>query len=109
MLQLERSALSDLGVFVDGDNQEIKWSHIQNLQEFQEQEGLTFGNKLSKSNIYYFREQALKVKYLLLSGTSSQSQIFIAFGNKLSKSNIYFHRQKIKVKIAAQTLSSSVA
>ena len=25
----------------------------------------------------YFREQALKVKYLLLSGTSSQSQIFI--------------------------------
>ena len=72
MLKLGRNALSDLGVFVDGDGQKIKWSHIQNLHDLQEEEGLTFGNKLSKSSIHY-------------------------------------HRQKMKVKIAAQTLSSSVA
>ena len=52
MLKLGRNTLNDLGVFVDGDNQEMKSRHIQNLRELQEHEGLTFGNKLSKSNIY---------------------------------------------------------
>ena len=72
MLKLGGNALSDLVVFVDRDNQEIKWCHIQNLHELKELDGLTFENKLSKSNINY-------------------------------------HRQQMEVKIAAQTLSSSVA
>ena len=52
MLKLARNALSDVGVVVNGNNREIKWKHIQNLPELQEEEGLTFGNKLSKSNIF---------------------------------------------------------
>ena len=33
----------------------------------------------------------------------------LTFGNKLSKGHIEFHRQKMNVKVAAQTLGSSVA
>ena len=33
----------------------------------------------------------------------------LKFGNKISKGHIEFHRQKMNVKVAAETLSSSVA
>ena len=46
MLKLSRYALGDLGTFVDGENHEIIWSYIQNLQELQEQEGLTFAGTI---------------------------------------------------------------
>ena len=72
MLKLARNALADLKVFIDNDGKAIKWDHISCLQKLQEDEGLKFGNKLSKSHLD-------------------------------------FQRHKMSVKIAAQTLSSSVA
>jgi hypothetical protein len=72
MLKLARNALSDLGVFVDGDGNEIKWQYIQNLHE-------------------------------------EQYSIGLKFGNKLSRRHVFFQRHKMNVKLAAQTLSSSVA
>lgn len=72
MLKLARNALADVGTFLDGQKQVIKWEHIANLQDIQEMEGLKFGNKLSNHHLE-------------------------------------FHRHKMNVKIAAQTLSSSVA
>jgi hypothetical protein len=53
MLKLGRNAFSDLGVFIDGDENEIRWQHIKDLVELQEQEGLKLGNKLSRRNIAY--------------------------------------------------------
>ena len=72
MLKLARNALADVKIFVDDSGKLIKWDHIKNLHRIQEDEGLKFGNRLSKSHIEY-------------------------------------HRHKMNVKVAAQTLSSSVA
>ena len=72
MLKLARNALADVGEFVDDNGKTIKWTHIKFLHEIQEDEGLKFGNKISKGHIE-------------------------------------FQKQKMNVKVAAQTLSSSVA
>ena len=72
MLKLARNALCSIGIFVDEQNQYIKWDHIKALHKLQEEEGFKFANKL---------------------------------GNY----HIDFRRHKMNVKIAAQTLSGSVA
>ena len=72
MLKLARNALADMGSFIDGDGNIIRWKHIEELQNIQEQEGLNLANKLSSNHIQ-------------------------------------FQSHKMKVNLAAQTLSSSVA
>ena len=72
MLKLARNALADKGSFIDGDGNIIRWKHIEELQNIQEQEGLNLANKLSSNHIQ-------------------------------------FQSHKMKVNLAAQTLSSSVA
>ena len=71
MLKLGRNALADLGVLKTAD-QTIEWRYFCKLHNIQTDEGLKFGNKLSKRHIE-------------------------------------FKRLKMKVNVAAQTLSSSVS
>ena len=73
MLKLARNALTDMGSFTDGDdnNNIIRWAHIEQLQNIR-QKGLNLANKLSSNHIQ-------------------------------------FRSHKMKVSLAAQTLSSSVA
>ncbi len=44
MLKLARNALADMGSFIDGDGNVIRWKHIEELQNIQEQEGLNLAN-----------------------------------------------------------------
>ena len=72
MLKLARNALADMGSFTDGDDNIIRWAHIEELQNIQQKEVLNLANKLSSNHIQ-------------------------------------FQSHKMKVSLAAQTLSSSVA
>ena len=71
MLKLARNALADVKVLIDEEKCVIRREHINSLHKVQLNEGLKFGNKLSKGHIE-------------------------------------FQRHKMNVKVAAQTLSSSV-
>ena len=55
MLKLARNALGDLKVFIDSENRKIKWEHLQKLHEIQENEGLNFANKLSRTHILFHK------------------------------------------------------
>ena len=82
MLKLARNALNDIGIFIDKDGNQIKWSYIKALHEIQEFEGLKFANKLSKKHIEFQRHKmnvkvaaqtfsnsvADAIEFLLLSG-----------------------------------------
>ena len=82
MLKLARNALADVKIFVDDSGKLIKWDHIKNLHKIQEDEGLQFGNRLSKSHIEYHRHKmnvkvaaqtwsssvANSIEYLMMSG-----------------------------------------
>ena len=72
MLKLARNALAQLGSFVDSEGNDIKWSHIEHLQNLQVKEGLNLANKLTTNHLK-------------------------------------FEKHKMNVRLAAQTLSSSVA
>ena len=72
MVKLARNALADFGVFIDGQNRNIKWEYIVKLHEVQSLEGLKFANKLSNQHVE-------------------------------------FQRHKMNVRLAVQTISSSVA
>ena len=62
MLKLARNALHDYQIFVDGEGNKIKWSHIQELHKLQQDEdGLKFGNKISSRHINYQRNK-MKVR-----------------------------------------------
>lgn len=71
MLKLARNALAMLGAF-KVDNQLVEWRYIDQLHSMQDEIGLKFANKVSKTHIQW-------------------------------------QKNKMKVKLAAQTLSSSVA
>ena len=72
MLKLARNALAQLGSFVDSEGNDIKWSHMEHLQNLQVKEGLNLANKLTTNHLK-------------------------------------FEKHKMNVRLAAQTLSSSVA
>ncbi len=72
MLKLARNALAQLGSFMDGEGNIIKWSHVEQLQNLQMEEGLNLANKLTTNHLK-------------------------------------FEKHKMNVRLAAQTLSSSVA
>ena len=72
MLKLVRNTFADLKILHDGNNNEIRWSYIQNLLDVQESAG-------------------------------------IRAANKLSVNHVNFRKHKMKVKLAAQVLSNSVA
>ena len=72
MLKFTRNALAHLGTIVDGDENLIRWQHIEEPQKLQEVERLNLGNKLSSNHLK-------------------------------------FQKHKMNVRLAAQTLSSSVA
>ena len=61
MLKLAWNALADVGEFVDNEGKVIKWRHIKLFHEIQENEGLKFGNKISKGYIE-FQRQKMNVK-----------------------------------------------
>ena len=43
MIKLARNALAQLGSFMDAEGNVVKWSHIEELQHLQIQEGLNLG------------------------------------------------------------------
>ena len=51
MLKLARNALAQLGSFVDSEGNDIKWSHIEHLQNLQVKEGLNLANKLTTNRL----------------------------------------------------------
>jgi hypothetical protein len=51
-MSLWYSTLS-MGSFIDGDGNIIRWKHIEELQNIQEQEGLNLANKLSSNHIQF--------------------------------------------------------
>ena len=72
MLKLARNSLAQLGSFMDGEGNIIKWDYIVQLQNLQTEEGLNMANKLTTNHLK-------------------------------------FEKHKMSVRLAAQTLSSSVA
>ena len=72
MLKLPRNSLAQLGSFMDGEGNIIKWDYIVQLQNLQIEEGLNMANKLTTNHLK-------------------------------------FEKHKMNVRLAAQTLSSSVA
>ena len=57
MLKLARNALAEIKTIKNVDGQLIKWEHIQELQNVQQQEGLKFIDKLSKGHVNYHRHK----------------------------------------------------
>ncbi|KAJ8047187.1 DNA transposase THAP9 [Holothuria leucospilota] len=72
MIKLVRNTWAQGGILVDGDNNQILWQYLVDLQKLQDKEGLRLGNKLKSAHIQWWQ-------------------------------------QKMKVNLAAQALSSSVA
>lgn len=70
MLKLARNALEAHGSFVDGNGCSIEWQHIKELQNLQENQGLTLGNKLSSQHIQF---QKHKMNVQLAAQTLSSS------------------------------------
>jgi type IV secretory pathway VirB4 component len=70
MLKLARNALAYMRSFIDGDGNIIRWKHIEELQNIQEQEGLNLANKLSSNHIQF---QSHKMKVSLVAQTLSCS------------------------------------
>lgn len=71
-LKSARNRLASLGVLYDGSNNKIEWSFIANLENYQRE------NKVD-------------------------------LGNKITKTHIQWEKKKMSVRIAAETLSNSVA
>ena len=54
MLKLARNALNDIRIFMDKDGNQIKWSYMNEIQEFERSK---FANKLSKKYIEFQRHK----------------------------------------------------
>lgn len=61
MLKLVRNTFGDMKTLVDANNCFIQWSHIIELHELQESEGMHLGNKLRNAHINYTK-QKMKVR-----------------------------------------------
>lgn len=61
MLKFVRNAFQFYELFVDKENRNIKWKHLENLHNLQEKEHLHLANKLGKEHIE-FEKNKMKVK-----------------------------------------------
>ena len=57
MLKLARNAMADVKVLIVEEKRVLRWEHINSLHKIQLDEGLKFGNKLSKGHIEFQREK----------------------------------------------------
>jgi hypothetical protein len=65
-------------------------------------------NALGKFRKFKCGQEVIDWNYIVLLN-SYQEQLGLKFANKLSKTHVQYHNNKMKVKLAAQTFSSSVA
>lgn len=61
MLKLIRNTFGDLEHIIDDNNQQIRWSYINQLHNLQQNEGMHLGNKLRSAHIN-FKKQKMKVR-----------------------------------------------
>lgn len=78
MLKLLRNCLSDLGVFINRTNQQIRWDYIKQLYDLQEENMFTLANKLSKSHLQWKRQQMrVKLAAQTLSNSVAEALLFL--------------------------------
>ena len=73
MIKLAWNALAELGSFIDEDGNVIRWKHIGQLQNIQEQIGLNLANKLSANHIKFSHDHKMKVSLVAQTLSSSMA------------------------------------
>lgn len=77
MLKLVRNTLGEKKVIINPVGEQIKWHHIETLQNIQETKGLHAANKLKRSHINYFENKmSLRLAVQTLSSSVSSSLLF---------------------------------
>jgi len=77
MLKLVRNTLGEKKVIINPVGEQIKWHHIETLQNIQETKGLHAANKLKKNHINYFENKmSVRLAVQTLSSSVSSSLLF---------------------------------
>ena len=82
MLKLMRNALADHKKIISPDGNEIQWSYIEKLVEFQQREGLRAANKLTPRHVNYVNNKmSVKLAAHVLSRSTSDSLKYLQLQN----------------------------
>jgi len=77
MLKLIRNTLGDYKCIFDDEGRSIKWEHITQLYQKEQNEGLKVATKLTKRHIYYYNEKMnVKLAAQILSSSVSSALKF---------------------------------